>query len=144
MIEIATAAPAMNRIWFVSFASWRVSGVSSRPRPAACSEMWPTSVAMPVAVTTNRPVPRVAFVFMKTMSVRSPSGTFVAVDALDALRDRQALAGQRRLGDLERRRLQQAAVGRDDVAGLDRDDVARDELLGRKLERARRRGAPSP
>src|SRR5829696_3676977 len=38
-------------------------------------EMWPTSVAMPVAVTTNVPVPRVAFVFMKTMSVRSPSGT---------------------------------------------------------------------
>src|SRR3954447_4486061 len=38
-------------------------------------EMWPTSVFMPVDVTTNVPVPRVAFVFMKTMSVRSPSGT---------------------------------------------------------------------
>ena len=37
-------------------------------------EMWPTSVAMPVAVTTNSPEPRVTLVFMYTMSVRSPSG----------------------------------------------------------------------
>ena len=36
--------------------------------------MWPTSVAIPVAVTTNSPVPRVTEVFMYTMSVRSPSG----------------------------------------------------------------------
>jgi len=36
--------------------------------------MWPTSVAIPVAVMTNSPVPRVTLVFMYTMSVRSPSG----------------------------------------------------------------------
>ena len=36
--------------------------------------MWPTSVAIPVAVTTNSPVPRVTEVFMYTMPVRSPSG----------------------------------------------------------------------
>ena len=36
--------------------------------------MRPTSVAIPVAVTTNSPVPRVMLVFMYTMSVRSPSG----------------------------------------------------------------------
>ena len=36
--------------------------------------MWPTSVAIPVDVTTKLPEPRVTFVFMKTMSVRSPSG----------------------------------------------------------------------
>ncbi len=52
---------------------------------------------------------------------------------LDALRDRQALARQRRLGDLERRRRQQPPVGGHDVARLDRDDVARDELLRRDL-----------
>ena len=68
------------------------------------------------------------------MSVRSPSGVSPARDGLDRLRDRQALAGQRRLGDLERRRLEQAPVGRDDVAGLDRDDVAGHELLGRQLD----------
>ena len=36
--------------------------------------MWPTSVAIPVATTTNSPEPRVTLVFMYTMSVRSPSG----------------------------------------------------------------------
>ena len=36
---------------------------------------------------------------------------------------------------------EQPAVGRDDVAGLDRDDVAGDELLGRQLGQARRPGA---
>ena len=36
--------------------------------------MCPTSVLMPVAVTTSSPDPRVALVFMKAMSTRSPSG----------------------------------------------------------------------
>ena len=40
--------------------------------------MWPTSVPMPVAVTTNSPVPRVTLVFMYTMSVRSPSAASAA------------------------------------------------------------------
>ena len=79
MIEIATAAPAMKRIWFVSFFSWTVSGVSTSSALWSMSEMWPTSVAIPVEVTTKLPAPRVTFVFMKTMSVRSPSG--VSVDS---------------------------------------------------------------
>ena len=37
-------------------------------------EMCPTSVAIPVEVTMKLPAPRVTFVFMKTMSVRSPRG----------------------------------------------------------------------
>ncbi len=73
-IESATAAPAIRRIWLVSVRSWRVSGVSVSSSAWSRPEMWPTSVSMPVAVTTNSPVPRVVFVFMKTMSVRSPSG----------------------------------------------------------------------
>ena len=80
----------------------------------------------------EQPVPRVTFVFMKTMSVRSPSGVSGALDRVHRLRDRQALARQRRLGDLERRRLEQPPVGGDDVAGLDRDDVAGHEL--RRIE----------
>ena len=75
MIDTATAAPAMNRIWRVSFASCRVSGVVVSSSACRRFEMWPTSVDIPVAVTTNRAEPRVVFVFMKTMSVRSPSGT---------------------------------------------------------------------
>ena len=75
IIEIATAMPAIRRICRVSAVSWRVSGVSVSSCSWRRPEMWPTSVAIPVAVTTNCPVPRVVFVFMKTMSVRSPSGT---------------------------------------------------------------------
>ena len=58
----------------------------------------------------------------------------LSADRVDALRDGQALARERGLGDLERRRLQQTAVGRDDVAGLDRDDVAGDQLFSVHLE----------
>ena len=53
MIDSATAAPAMNRICLVSFASWRVSGVAVSSSEARSPEMCPTSVVMPVAVTTN-------------------------------------------------------------------------------------------
>ena len=60
----------------------------------------------------------------------------------DALRHRKALPGERRLGHLQGRRAQQPAVGRDDVAGLDRDDVARDQLFGRQLRE--RPVAPDP
>ena len=107
--------------------------------------MWPTSVAMPVAVTTKLAgaarhvrvhVDHVGAVAERRVGRRRRAST--------PLRDRQALAGQRRLGDLERRRAQQPAVGRDEVAGLDRDDVAGHELLGRQLRRARRRGARAP
>jgi hypothetical protein len=48
---------------------------------------------------------------------------------LHALRHGQALAGERRLGDLQRRRLQDPAVRGDDVARLDLHDVAGHELL---------------
>jgi hypothetical protein len=53
----------------------------------------------------------------------------VSGDALDLLRRRDALAGQRGLVDLERGGGQDARVGRDQVAGLDVDDVTRDELV---------------
>ena len=89
--------------------------------------MWPTSVAMPVAVTMNRPVPRVTFVFMYTMSVRSPSAASLFLEPVGALADRNALAGQRGLRDLQRRRLEQAAVGGHEIARLDRDHVAGDQ-----------------
>ncbi len=72
--ETATAAPAMTRIWLVSFFSCIVSGVSASSALWSMCEMWPTSVDIPVEVTTKLPEPRVTFVFMKTMSVRSPSG----------------------------------------------------------------------
>ena len=84
----------------VSVLSWRVSGVTSSLVRWSMPLMWPTSVAMPVATTTIVPAPRVTWVFMNARSTRSPSAESSA-DGLDLLGDRDALAGQRRLVDLE-------------------------------------------
>ena len=106
--------------------------------------MWPTSVAMPVVVDQDRcPRPRVTWQFMKAMSTRSPSAASAAT-ALDLLGRRDALAGQRRLVDLEGRGRQDARIGGDEVAGLDVDDVARDEMLHRDLGEIAVRAGPWP
>ena len=73
-IEARSARPATTRIWFVSLFSCFVSGVASVFSALRRPEMWPTSVDIPVAVTTRAPEPRVTFVFMYAMSTRSPSG----------------------------------------------------------------------
>jgi hypothetical protein len=52
---------------------------------------------------------------------------------VEALGDRRALPGEARLLDLQRRRHQQPAVGRNLVAGLEAHDVARHQVLGRHL-----------
>ena len=62
-----------------------------------------------------------------------PERGVLLLDRGRALRDGQALAGEGGLGDLEGRGAQQPPVGRDDVAGLDCDDVSGDQLLGRQL-----------
>ncbi len=54
-------------------------------------------------------------------------------DRVDLLGRRDALAGQRGLVDLEGRGRQDPGVRRDEIAGLDVDDVARDELIHRDL-----------
>ena len=77
-IEATRAMPAITRSCWVSALIWRVSGVSSSPATCSIPEMWPTSVFIPVAVTTSCPEPRVTFVFMKAMSTRSPSGASAA------------------------------------------------------------------
>ena len=98
--------------------------------------MWPTSVAMPVAVTTSSPGAAgdlgVHVRHVDAVAERRRR----AGDRLDALGDRQALAGQRRLLDLERRRRQQPAVGRDQVARLDVTMSPGHELLRRRSRRA--------
>ena len=72
--DTTRAQPAIRKICLVSLSSWRVSGDLAAFSACSIPEMWPTSVAIPVAVTTNSPAPRVTLVFMYTMSVRSPSG----------------------------------------------------------------------
>ena len=64
MTTSASAAAAMIVIRTVSWSSWRVSGVFSCSTPASIPEICPTSVAMPVAVTTISPRPRVTVEFM--------------------------------------------------------------------------------
>ena len=73
-IDAASAMPAMTRICPVSRSIWRARGVLTACSSASIPEMCPTSVAIPVAVTTNSPAPRVTLVFMYTMPARSPSG----------------------------------------------------------------------
>lgn len=63
----------MARIWLVSLLSCAVSGVTAAVCSLSMSEMWPTSVAMPVLVTRIVPAPRVTCVFMNARSMRSPS-----------------------------------------------------------------------
>ena len=54
-------------------------------------------------------------------------------DGVDALLDRDALAGQGAFLDLQRRRDDHPPVGRDPVAGVDEHDVAGDDLVGGDL-----------
>ena len=60
----ANAAAAMIVSRTVSWSSWRVSGVFSCWTELSIPEIWPTSVAIPVAVTTISPRPRVTVEFM--------------------------------------------------------------------------------
>ena len=52
------AAAAMSVMITVSWSSCLVSGVFSCSTPLSIPEMWPTSVDIPVAVTTISPRPR--------------------------------------------------------------------------------------
>ena len=95
--------------------------------------MWPTSVDMPVLVTSER-AGAAGDLGVHEREVDAIAEGRVRRDGLDLLGDRDALAGQRRLVDLEGRCREQPAVGRDEVAGLDVHDVARDQLLHRELD----------
>ena len=132
-IEITSAMPAMTRIWLVSASSCFVSGVFSTAVAWSMPLMWPTSVAIPVVVTRIVPAPRVTWQFMNAMSTRSPRAASRG-DRIHLLGRGDALAGERGLVDLEGRGGEDARVGRDEVAGLDVDDVARDELVHRDLD----------
>ena len=64
----------------------------------------------------------------------------VVGDRCGVLGDRQALTGQRGLGRLQRGRFDQPRIGGNGVAFLDENDVAGDDLGGRRCCVARRRG----
>ena len=62
--DATSARAAIVTSCLVSFSSCRVSGDFDADCCSSIPEMWPTSVCMPVEVTTNSPVPRVTLVFM--------------------------------------------------------------------------------
>ena len=132
----ATAPHAMMPSTFVSESSSRCSGERVRVTDVSIVAICPISVCIPVAVTTIAPVPRVTAVFWNSMFERSPSATSASGEGAGVLGDRRALAGQRRLLRLERRRAHDPSVRRDDVAGLDLHDVAGHEVE-RRHERDR-------
>ena len=132
----ASAAPAMNRDLVVSFLSCSVSGVSASSSPA-CSmcEMCPTSVAIPVDVTTNAPRPESPFVFMKDHVRPVAERLVVAGDRPRAPRERAWLSpvsadSATSSVAAERRR---PSAGTTSPASTE-DDVARYQLLGRDLD----------
>ena len=73
--------PPDSALLMRSTSCWRVIGVFSTAADCSIPLMWPTSVLIPVAVTSISPLPRVTSVFMKAMSSRSPRGTSEAVMA---------------------------------------------------------------
>ena len=89
------------------------------------------------------PLPWVTGVFMNAMLVWSPGPSPLPGEGPGVLGRGHALAGQRRLVDLQRAGRDDAAVGRHLVAGGEQHDVADDELLGRDLGRVPVRGGPA-
>ncbi len=133
-IEAASATPAMTSSWRTSALIWRVSGVSTPASAWSNVEMWPTSVALPIAVTTIRPEPRVTLVFMNAMPSRSPSGASTATGSVVLATGRLSPVRAASSISSELAGADDPAVGRDHVARLDGHDVARDQLVGGDLD----------
>ena len=123
----ATAVQAMIPRTLVRESSSFCSGDRVRVTEVSIVAIWPIWVCIPVAVTTIDAVPRVTEVFWNSMFDRSPRATS-APGAPARPCHRRALAGERGLLRLQRRRADDAAVGRDDVAGLDLHDVAGNDV----------------
>ena len=70
-VMMMTATPSSRPMWLISFSS----GVGSSLTALSNFAMAPISVAMPVAVTTAKPVPCATAVPLNTMFNRSPSAT---------------------------------------------------------------------
>ena len=137
-IIVRPAAAAIHR---VSRSSSLVSGDFSLTVAESIDEIRPSSVAAPVPVTMIVPLPCVTGVFMNAMFVWSPGpSSRRAIEGDRVLRRRRALAGQRRLVDLQRVGGDDAPVRRHLVARRDEYDVAAHHLLGGDL--ARRSVAP--
>ena len=132
-IDATSAMPAITRICSSSRSIWRASGVLTSCSSASIPEMWPTSVAIPVAVTTNSPAPRVTLVFMYTMSVRSPSGVPAPCTGSVPLETGRPSPVSADSSASSVAAFSSRPSAGHDIARLDRDDVPGDQLPGRDL-----------
>ena len=127
----ATAVQAMTPRTFVSESSSLCSGDRTRATEVSIVAIRPISVSMPVAVTTIA-AGAAGHGGVLEEHVRPVAERDVAARQDGrVLGDRRALAGERRLLCLERRRAEDPAVGGHDVAGLQLDDVAGDDVARR-------------
>ena len=105
--------------------------------------MCPTSVDMPVATTSIVPAPRVTWVFMNARSTRSPSAESAATGSICFGTGRLSpVSADSSISSVAAR--QDPPVRRDEVAGLDVDDVAGHEVAPSAARRGTRRDAPWP
>ena len=141
---MATAPHAMIPSTLVSESSSFCSGDLVRVTELSIVAIWPIWVCIPVAVTTIVPVPRVTEVFWNSMFGAVAERHVGGGQRTGVLGDRRALPGQRGLLRLQRRRPDDPTVGRHDVAGLDLDDVAGNDLGGLDQRDRLRRGPPAP
>ena len=93
--------------------------------------MCPTSVSIPVFVTSNEPAPRVTWVFMNARSIRSPSAesaatcsTCFGTGRLSPVRADSSISSVAAV--------RSRPIRGHEVAGLDVDDIAGHELLHRQ------------
>ena len=121
-----------------STATTRLTNAISRWRGNAISRVvwvrWailPNSVCMPVAKTTARASPETTVVPARTTLVLCSASSQRQGAASRTSRDR--LAGDRGVVDPHRERLDHAAIGGDEVARLQRDHVAGDQVGGGPL-----------
>ena len=124
----ATAPHAISPSTFVSEPSSFCSGERVRVTEVSIVAICPICVSIPVAVTTIAAVPLVTAVFWNSMFDRSPSGTSAPGSApasfgIGALSPVSAASWVS-----TRRSVEDPPVGGDDVAGLDLDDVAGDDV----------------
>ena len=90
-------------------------------------------MAAPVAVRTACAAPLTTLVPKNTNASRSPSDGRVTSPSLRDLERRSGLAGQGRLVDVEVVGLDEPSVRRDDVAGVEDDEVAAHEIVHRDV-----------
>ena len=130
MIIVRPAAPTIHS---VSVFICLVSGVSSRAVAESMSAILPTSVPLPVPVTTTTALPWVTGVCMKAMFDCSPGPISPAWQGGRVLVGRHALARQGRLVDLQGAGRDDPPVRRHLVAGRDQHHVPGHQLLRRYL-----------